>query len=286
MRLRIISLFARVEAELAQQLNSFDESPEGALMRRYEDACNRELHKNLAELRTQQRERREMFGYGRYIAPPSRSWLPGMESLWEFEDQDELNEDADCYGDDDADETAELEKVDSFSGSSGVVRNEPGRADFEGEAPESWAADPLRNEPGAELDGCEAESGQEHRLRNEPSSGFEGQRADYGQVSELRTERSLSGVEEVVASGAAGSVSRGESRSADQGNSQNEFGERGAVKEASFTAVDTPEVAESHREADFTAIRRDRPHENLIEASRRERRRRKREERRARSRSR
>ncbi len=276
-----------VESDLVAQHGSFDESREAALLRRYEEACDRELHKSLAELRASQAEGQKLYGYGwNSMKSPSPSWLPGMESLPKFEDQDELNENADRYGDDDAHEMAEPEMVvDSFSGSSVVVRNESSRADLEGEVSESRAEDVLRNEPSAELDGCEAESGQEHSLRNEPSSGFEGETAGDGQVSDLRNEASRAEAEAVVVSGAVGSDARGEPSLEAQANSQHTSSEPVSLGQPGLTTIETGEVAESHQVAAFAGIRRDRAHENLIEASRRERRRRKREERRARSRN-
>ncbi len=275
-----------VESDLTAQHGSFDESREAALLRRYEEACDRELHKSLAELRASQAEGQKLWAYGwNSIKSPSPSWLPGMVVLGKSEDQDELNENADCYGDGQADEMAEPEMVDSFSGSSVVVRNESSRADFGGEASESWAEDAQGNEPSAELDGCEVEGGQEHSLRNEPSSGFEGEGARDGQVSDLRDEASQAEVEAAVASGAAGSGSRGEPSLDAQANSQHRLGEAVSLGQPGLTTIETGEVAESRQVAAFVGIRRDRAHENLIEASRRERRRRKREERRARSRN-
>ncbi len=275
-----------VESDITAQHGSFDESREAALLRRYEEACDRELHKSLAELRATQADGQKLYGYSwNSMKSPSPSWLPGMESLPKFEDQEELNEDADCNGDDQADEMAEPEMMDSFSGSSDVVRNESSRMDSESEGSESWAEDVLRNEPSAELKGCEAESGQEHSLRNEPSSGFEGQGARDGQVSDQRDEASRAEFEVVGASGAVGSDSPGERSLDAQANSQHTSGEPVSLGQPGLTAIETGKLAESGRVVAFVGIRRDRAHENPIQASRRERRRRKREERRARSRN-
>ena len=142
-------------------------------MRRYVESCDRELHKNLAELRAHQfeRERRGVYGFGPPIADPSPSWLPGMDALLKSTDEDDLSDDADTYGDDDAHEMTDLDEVGSFSPSSVELRNEPSRADSKIETPEYWAEDAPRNEPSAGLDDCdEAEGGQEGGLRNEPSS--------------------------------------------------------------------------------------------------------------------
>ena len=102
----------------------------------------------------------------------------------------------------------------------------------------------------------------------------------------LRNEPSQSGVETVDSAGAAESVSRNEPTSVARGDSRNALGDQAALERPTPTTVQTEKAVESPRAATFPGLRRDRPHENLIEASRRERRKRKREERRARGRAR
>ncbi len=284
------ALRANVESDLAQELGSFDESREGALMRRYEQACDRELHKNLAELRVRQAEResRGVYGFGPPIARPSPSWLPGMDSVWKSMCENDLSDDADICGDDDAYETAERDEVDSFSASSVEMLNEPSGADSEIATTERWAEDALRNEPSTGFDGCEeAEGEQEGDLRNEASRNevdapVEGSEA----ASVLRNEPSQAGTETADAGCEEGSAQRNEPRSAAQMHSQHAAGDQVGPENVATTTLDMAEtVVEGARAAVFPGIRRDRAHENLIEASRRERRKRKRDERRARSRS-
>ncbi len=183
---------ANVESDLAHELSSYDESREGALMRRYEETCDRELHKNLAELRVRQadRESRPVYGFGPPIARPSPSWLPGMDSVWKSMIKDALNEDADTCGDDDAHEPDERDEVDSFSAGSVETRNEASGADCEIATSESWAEEALRNEPSAGSDDCEeAEGEQEGVLRNEAShAGAETADAGCAEESVLRNE--------------------------------------------------------------------------------------------------
>ncbi len=259
---------AEVERDLAEPLSCFDESREGSLMRRYEETCGRDILRNIAELRACQ-ARRQGAGtqtIGGYFARPSSNWLPGTDVLSETAAQAGWGGCADFQCGDDLRETADLDEAAAFSSTSVELRNEASQTDFEIVESESWHEDAVRNEPSAGLDDLDEDvSRPDDVLRNEPSQ---------------------SGVETVDSAGAAESVSRNEPTSVARGDSRNALGDQAALERPTPTTVQTEKAVESPRAATFPGLRRDRPHENLIEASRRERRKRKREERRARGRAR
>ncbi len=297
-----------LESALADHLNAVDTSREGALMRRYEQTCERTLFQVINELKERQAAMEE-FRRQAFLLPefrPSASLLTALRSSRKSKDGAELAE-SDQYHDRDGEAAMNDEgERDGRADGELLRRNEPSQGlggcmevgseqegDLRNEASSgiggcaevrSGQEDCLRNEASrAEVDVAVAGSERGSGLRNEPSSEFAGcGEGESGQEGGLRIEVSRGAGSCRVESGQEGDL-RNEASSAARGSSKHALGGNEPSENVITIAVEAAgNVAEGARAAVFTGIRRDRGHGNLLEASRRERRRRKREQRRAR----
>jgi hypothetical protein len=259
----------QIEIDLAQHLSAFDDSREGALMRRYEEACDRALHKNLNELRARQAAKPDGNAYvaGGYFVRPSPSWVSGFDIDSETNDQDGMSDGA-LYGDLDGEcEMTDPDELNEVAGMAVSLPNEPSYANWVEEAAEIEMESAMRNEPSeADSEDEAAESGLGSAVRNEPSEpdgpAFA---ADCGRPIAQRNEPS----------------------SAAAANAQPEGITHIMSEKVAATRVEAMGNAEEQpRRAAVGGIRRDAAHPNVLAGARRERRKRKREERRARARTR